>query len=50
MVILGTNSPQHIRDAIKIESEQLNPASMEIARYEELWLRKSSPEWEAHVG
>ena len=50
LVILGTNSPQHVRDAIKIESEQLNPASIEIARYEELWLRKSSPEWKAHVG
>lgn len=49
-VILGTNSPQHVRNAINIESEQLNPESMEIARYEDLWLRKSSQEWNAHVG
>ena len=49
-VILGTKNPQHVRDAIKIESESLNPDSMEIARYEDLWLRKSYPEWNAHVG
>ena len=50
LVILGTNSPKHIQDAIKVESEQLNAHSNEIARYEDLWLRKSSPEWKAHVG
>ena len=49
-VILGTNNPQHVRDAIKVEAGKLNPDSMEIAMYENLWLRKSSPEWTAHVG
>lgn len=50
LVILGTNSPKHIQDAIKVESEQVNTDSIGIARYEDLWLRKSSPEWKAHVG
>lgn len=50
LVILGTNDPQHVRDAIKIESEQLARGSIEIARYEDLWIRKSSPKWKAHVG
>ena len=50
MVILGTNSPKHVLDAIKIELEQLNGNSIEIVRYEDLWLRKSSPEWKAHIG
>ena len=50
LVILGTNNPQHVRDAIKVESEQLAGGSIEIARYEDLWIRKSSPKWRAHVG
>lgn len=50
LVILGTNSPTHIRDAIKVESEKLDADSIEITRYEDLWTRKSSPEWKAHVG
>ena len=50
LVILGTNSPQHVRDAIKVESEQLHADSIQITRYEDLWIRKSSPEWKAHVG
>ena len=49
-VILGTNSPKHIQDAIKVESEQLHADSIQITRYEDLWIRKSSPEWKAHVG
>lgn len=50
LVILGTNSPKHIQDAIKVESEQLHADSIHITRYEDLWIRKSSPEWKAHVG
>ncbi|MDO8646050.1 MAG: aldo/keto reductase [Candidatus Planktophila sp.] len=50
LVVLGTNSPKHIQDAIKVESEQLDAESIEITRYEDLWLKKSSPGWKAHVG
>ena len=50
LVILGTNSPQHLWDSIETESKGLDSCEMEISRYEELWLRKSDPEWNAHVG
>ena len=50
LVILGTNSSKHIQDAVRVESEQIDANSIEIARYEDLWLRKSSPEWAPHVG
>lgn len=49
-VVLGTHSQQHIRDAVEIEQEQMNPKALEIVRYEELWTRKSSPTWKAHNG
>ena len=50
LVVLGTNNPQHLRESIKIETEMQNSDPEEIARYEELWLRKSEPDWTAHVG
>ena len=50
LVILGTNSSKHIQDAVRVESEQIDADSIEIARYEDLWLRKSSPAWAPHVG
>ena len=49
-VILGTNSDIHIRNAVDIERDRLNPEVLEIERYEDLWARKSSQEWEAHNG
>lgn len=48
-VILGTQNSQHIRDAIRIEQDRLNPEVLEVTRYEELWSRMSSPEWQAHT-
>lgn len=48
-VILGTGNSQHIRDAVQIEQDRLNPEVLASAKYEELWSRKSSPEWQAHT-
>ena len=50
LVILGTNNLQHLRDSIKIEGKGLESETMEIPRYEELWIKKSDPTWNAHVG
>jgi aryl-alcohol dehydrogenase-like predicted oxidoreductase len=49
-VILGTANPRHVISAVRIEQDYLNPESLETQRYEDLWLRKSSPEWCAHTG
>lgn len=48
--ILGTNNPKHIWEAVQIESDKLNPEALNIYRYEELYTRKSLPEWGAHIG
>ena len=49
-VILGTTSQQHIRDAVWIEQDELNPEALEVGKYEDLYERKSLPEWSAHAG
>jgi len=49
-VILGTHSAQHIRDAVQIEQNQKNFEALNAAKYEELWARKSSSDWRAHIG
>lgn len=49
-VILGTKSQQHLREAVQTEHDRLNPEVLEVGKYEDLYLRKSSPEWSAHAG
>ena len=49
-VILGTSNPQHIREAVSIELDRQNSEALSISKYEDLYTRKSSPEWSAHVG
>ena len=49
-IVLGTHNPQHIRSAVKVEQEELGHTPLEIARYEDLWLQKSSPQWTSHTG
>ena len=48
--ILGTNNQQHIREAVQIESDRLNPEALNIGWYEELYTKESLPEWGAHIG
>jgi aryl-alcohol dehydrogenase-like predicted oxidoreductase len=49
-VILGSSNPQHIREAASIELDRLNPEALSISNYEDLYTRKSSPEWSALDG
>jgi aryl-alcohol dehydrogenase-like predicted oxidoreductase len=49
-VILGTKSQQHLRDAVQIERDLLHQEVLEVSKYEDLYARKSSPEWSAHAG
>ena len=49
-VILGTKSPQHLREAVQTELDPLNPEVLEVSRYEDLYKIKSLPEWNAHAG
>lgn len=48
--ILGTNNQEHIREAVQIEADRLNPEVLNIGRYSELYARKSLPGWGAHIG
>jgi hypothetical protein len=45
-VVLGTNNPLHIRDAVCVESQK--PDVSQISSYLSLWAEKSSPEWQPH--
>ena len=49
-VILGTNNYNHILDAAKLENYFTHQQEFDAKRYEELWARKGSPNWEAHNG
>ena len=49
-VILGTASQQHIKDAVRVEQDRLNPEALEVGKYQDLYQRKSFPEWSAHAG
>lgn len=49
-VIIGTKSQRHLREAVKVEQDSLNPAVLEVNNYEDLYMRKSSPGWNAHAG
>lgn len=49
-VILGTNNYKHILDAAKVENYSTDQQKYHAKRYEELWARKASPNWEAHNG
>jgi aryl-alcohol dehydrogenase-like predicted oxidoreductase len=46
-VVLGTNSPHHIREAIRNESQQ--PDLIQIASYLSVWKDISNPNWQAHT-
>lgn len=45
-VVLGTISPQHLRDAVCIESEP--PKGGQVYDYASLWAEAGSADWEAH--
>ena len=49
-VILGTNNHRHIIDAVKLETVFTNTEKFDAKRYEYLWARKGSLNWEAHNG
>lgn len=49
-VIIGTKNQEHLREAVQIEQDRLNPEVLEVSKYEDLYVRKSSPEWNAHAG
>jgi aryl-alcohol dehydrogenase-like predicted oxidoreductase len=45
-VVLGTTSPQHVQDAVHIES--FGPNSIQISKYVSLWRELSSVDWKSH--
>ena len=49
-VVLGTLNQQHIREAVKVEQEEVGSAVIQIAKYESLWAEESSATWSAHNG
>lgn len=49
-VILGTQSKQHLQDAVQIELDRQNLEVITISNYEDLYNRKSFSEWVSHAG
>jgi aryl-alcohol dehydrogenase-like predicted oxidoreductase len=46
-VVLGTNNPLHIQDAVRIESQK--PDKNQVSSYLSLWKDKSKQNWQAHM-